>query len=489
MRVAQDRCTACGYCLLACPFGAISSDGIVRVDPQRCLDCGACVPYCPNEAIVSPPFPARRYRGADQYDVIIIGSGIGGMMAGAALARAGRRVAILERLVFPGGRYTEIRHNGYLITTGAWTPPGPGSNIGRFLQDMGAEIAWVTLKDKAGSATSDPQAIFRFPDGRSYPNLIALLRRDELKTYLRLLRMAEKSPPPQVSTQEYLASDIENDDFLAAVNALVATAGGIYADEMPASEFFRIVSDLRRAGDSFGYPVGGPKALIQSLQQVFKAHGGHLLTRTPVQEILVGEQGVSGVRLASGETVRANIVIHNGGIASLRRLLPPDRLPASYRAELDRHRRVDCAALILLTHAPLWEGSGILIIPYRKRVVGLFCASYYDPGVAPAGHHQYDAFFPVHSADRPAEFRLAMADLHDLFPHLDEVLDEAIPMFFVGGWPGTETGQYLGMTGNDRLDPQTPLPGLYVVGMDVKGSGAAGDLIPVGVRDLLDRLL
>jgi len=254
---------------------------------------------------------------------------------------------------------------------------------------------------------------------------------------------------------------------------------------MPASEFFRIVSDLRQSGNTFGYPLGGPKTLVQSLQQVFKAHGGQLLTRTPVKEILVGEQGVDGVRLVSGEAVRANVVIHNGGIGSLRRLLPPHRLPASYRAELDRHRRVDCAALVLLTHAPLWEGTGILITPYRQRVVGIFCPSYYDPGVAPPDHHQYDAFFPVHSDNRPAEFRLAMADLRGLFPNLDEVLDEAIPMFFVGGWPGTETGQYLGMTGDDRLDPQTPIPGLYVVGMDVRGSGTAGDLIPAGVHSLL----
>jgi hypothetical protein len=29
---------------------------------------------------------------------------------------------------------------------------------------------------------------------------------------------------------------------------------------------------------------------------------------------------------------------------------------------------------------------------------------------------------------------------------------------------------------------------LYLVGMDVKGSGVAGDLIPIGVRRLLDAL-
>ena len=46
----------------------------------------------------------------------------------------------------------------------------------------------------------------------------------------------------------------------------------------------------------------------------------------------------------------------------------------------------------------------------------------------------------------------------------------------------------LAVTGDNRLDPATPIAGLYLVGMDVKGSGVAGDLIPLGVRRLLDAL-
>jgi phytoene dehydrogenase-like protein len=61
-------------------------------------------------------------------------------------------------------------------------------------------------------------------------------------------------------------------------------------------------------------------------------------------------------------------------------------------------------------------------------------------------------------------------------------------MFFTGNWPGTESGQTFGQTGENRLDPTTPIQGLYLAGMDVKGSGVAGDLIPVGVRRLLDAL-
>jgi hypothetical protein len=42
--------------------------------------------------------------------------------------------------------------------------------------------------------------------------------------------------------------------------------------------------------------------------------------------------------------------------------------------------------------------------------------------------------------------------------------------------------------GDQRFDPRSPIPNLYLVGMDVVGSGAAGDLIPIGVRRLLEYL-
>jgi hypothetical protein len=75
-----------------------------------------------------------------------------------------------------------------------------------------------------------------------------------------------------------------------------------------------------------------------------------------------------------------------------------------------------------------------------------------------------------------------------LFPHFDQVLEWSVPMFFTGSWPGTESGQTFGQTGPQRLDPATPIENCFLVGMDVKGSGVAGDLIPLGVRQVLEYL-
>jgi phytoene dehydrogenase-like protein len=120
--------------------------------------------------------------------------------------------------------------------------------------------------------------------------------------------------------------------------------------------------------------------------------------------------------------------------------------------------------------------------------VGLFAPTFFDPSVAPPGKHMADVFLPLYSKDRTRELELAMGDLRALFPDLEDALDMMVPMFFTGAWTGTESCQTFGQVGEQRLDPRSPIANLYLVGMDMVGSGAAGDLIPIGVRRLLEYL-
>lgn len=83
-----------------------------------------------------------------EYDFIVIGSGIGGLMTAAALSRDGKKVLVLEQLAFTGGRYTEIAYKGYEVTSGAWTSMGLKSHIGRFCEEVGAKVDYITLRDR-----------------------------------------------------------------------------------------------------------------------------------------------------------------------------------------------------------------------------------------------------------------------------------------------------------------------------------------------------
>ena len=68
-------------------------------------------------------------------------------MTAAGLARAGKKVLVLEQLGFVGGKYTQLPYEGYAITTAAWTCPGPKSRIGKLCSKLEAPIQWVTIHD------------------------------------------------------------------------------------------------------------------------------------------------------------------------------------------------------------------------------------------------------------------------------------------------------------------------------------------------------
>jgi len=51
-QVNEELCTSCGLCVEACPFGALSMDGTLRVSWEKCMGCGVCMGQCPTDAIV-----------------------------------------------------------------------------------------------------------------------------------------------------------------------------------------------------------------------------------------------------------------------------------------------------------------------------------------------------------------------------------------------------------------------------------------------------
>lgn len=50
-RPDEGLCVACGACLDACAFGALSLTDTAVVAWEKCLGCGVCTAFCPQEAI------------------------------------------------------------------------------------------------------------------------------------------------------------------------------------------------------------------------------------------------------------------------------------------------------------------------------------------------------------------------------------------------------------------------------------------------------
>ncbi|MDH3675253.1 MAG: hypothetical protein OES12_07135, partial [Anaerolineae bacterium] len=297
-----------------------------------------------------------------------------------------------------------------------------------------------------------------------------------------------------ISAADYMSEFSGDPDLLAAVDAIAATISGLNSVSLPASEYIQITLDGREAGREFAMPVGGVRAIIKALTRTLRGAGGALFVRSPVAQIVTEQLPEAntiraiGVRLADGRTVRSKIVLHNAGPDAFVKLVGSGNLPHPYLDRLAALKGVECAALFGATREPLLTEAPMMMTPRCRRVVGVFSPTVLDPAVARNGLHLFDAFFPTYDDDRAAELELALADMRDLFPNFDDVVEWTVPMFFTGAWPGTESGQTFGQTGGNRLDPVTPIGDCYLVGMDVQGSGVAGDLIPIGVRQVLEHV-
>jgi phytoene dehydrogenase-like protein len=73
------------------------------------------------------------------YDAVVVGAGLGGLLAAATIARKGGSVLVLERLRYVGGRFTTVDQDGCAITTGAlhMAPHGGGGPLARAVRELG----------------------------------------------------------------------------------------------------------------------------------------------------------------------------------------------------------------------------------------------------------------------------------------------------------------------------------------------------------------
>jgi phytoene dehydrogenase-like protein len=291
------------------------------------------------------------------YDVIIIGAGHNGLVTAGYLAKAGRRVLVLEKRdavggaavteeIFPGFKASPVTDGSYLseavrrdLKVGAHVETLPSDVVACCPQPDGSQL--TLWRDTARSA----QEIARFSkaDAEAYPGFVELMGKiaavvralmemtplglpevalRDLGDGLGLLgparRLGRKGIPELLRVLPMPAADLLNEHFESdAVKAAIGASGvlNITFGPQEAGTAYTLLTGWALSDTgcfrSSGVVKGGLGALSEALADAARGFGAEIRTGAAVERVVVEAGRASGVRLAGGEQISAHKVVSN----------------------------------------------------------------------------------------------------------------------------------------------------------------------------------
>jgi len=269
----------------------------------------------------------------DKYDVVIVGSGLGGLVSAIILAKEGRSVCVLEKNNQYGGNLQTFVRNKTIFDTGVHYIGGlsEGQNLYQYFKYLGI-IDDIELKklDENGFdiiTFDDDETEYRHAQGYEgfYRNLLEQFPEEEkaLRKYCQKLReTCDKFPLYNVELGKPYYDDTEvfelfaKDyiDSLTTNKKLRAVLGGsnlLYAGEADKTPFYVHALSVNSYIESAYRCVNGGSQITKSLLKRLKEAGGEAYKRHEVSNINVENGVVTSVDTTNGKTINGDLFISN----------------------------------------------------------------------------------------------------------------------------------------------------------------------------------
>jgi prolycopene isomerase len=416
------------------------------------------------------------------YDVIVIGSGIGGLVTATQLAAKGAQVLVLEKYIIPGGSAGYFEREGYRFDVGASMIFGFG--------DLGTTNlltrALAAVDMKLETIPDLVQIHYHLPDGldvkvhRDYDRfvreLIALFPQEAkgIRSFygecwrifnclnrIELLSLEEprylfkvflQHPLACLGLVKYLPQNVgylaqkylKDPKLLKFIDLECYCWSVVPAALTPSINAGMVFSDRHYGG--VNYPRGGVGQIAKELVRGLTKFGGEIKYKSRVREIIVEHNRAVGVKLADGKEYRARRIVSNATRwDTFGKLLSSKPLPTYEQKWQQRYQKspsflslhlgvkdsvipegTDCHHIILENWQNMETSEGTIFVSIPTLL---------DRSLAPSGHHIIHTFTPSWMEDwqelSPKEYQIkketAAAKLIDrleaIFPKISAGLD------------------------------------------------------------------
>ncbi len=464
-------------------------------------------------------------------DAIVIGSGLSGLICALLLARSGRRVLVVEQHPLPAPVVRGFTREGLYFDSGFHYAGGLGE--GGAMRPLFCHLGLAEKLELFPFSRQGFDHLHIAASGESFtlPVGFSAIRSELIRRFPRVReQISAYLDAVEASWCRYPYLDLDTDlaDFqlegvhgeslaqqlqqfadypqLQSLLSMHSLLYGVSPDQAPAALNAQVAGSYYHSVHGI---VGGGRALVDALLDLLAAAGGEVRCRAEVKEILVSAAAVSGVRLASGETLRAREVVATLNPTLLPQLLPQGILRPAYLKRLKGLRQTSSAHIVFARSTrPLdfLERSNLFVqqrpgvfgaeetLPLEERAFYLSAARQAQDdrtalvGIVPAAYAEVAAWEAPelrHSADYAAHkeelatrlknhFVRSCAQLEGL-----EIVDLATPLTLrdysrapAGAIYGV--GRFLG-----QYNPQavTRLPGLYLSGQAIAAPGLLGTMV------------